>query len=72
MPRQPAPTAQRAEPAGLRRRLRTANGRITALEGQPDDLATVTAHLYREDPALKQKPGRHSRLTRVPRAEPRA
>lgn len=53
--RRRAPTAQDTELAELRRRLRTANSRITALEGQLDALATVTANLYRENLELKRK-----------------
>ncbi|MFB7509157.1 hypothetical protein [Streptomyces broussonetiae] len=51
----PRATAQDTELAELRRRLRTANSRITALEGQLDALATVTANLYRENLELKRK-----------------
>ncbi|WP_308429604.1 hypothetical protein, partial [Streptomyces longisporoflavus] len=51
----PAPTAQDTELAELRRRLCTANGRVSTPEGQLDALATVTANLYRENLELKRK-----------------
>ena len=55
--------------AELRKQLREAKARTTEVQGKLDALATVTANLYFENKALREKLSRNQRLVSIPRQE---
>lgn len=55
--------------AELRKQLREAKARTTEAQGKLDALATVTANLYFENKALREKLSRNQRLVSIPRQE---
>ncbi|MGW7752338.1 hypothetical protein ACWGK6_12370 [Streptomyces violaceusniger] len=55
--------------ADLRRQLREARAQVTEVQGKFDALAAVTANLYAETIALKNKTGGRQRLAALPSQE---